>query len=172
MRLIIEAASVGQSFAQDPIGRPVLRMLETFDRETVFSPDIQRVMRRRFGEFVSALKRPHKKPPKRPSAPGFVATRSARATGHVFAPHSALGSPCSGCGHPLQTWFSVDIASIPALSARLPRRNVLAAPACFDCNARMFRHDFVVASSGKVKRSGGETCESVQHGLRPVDVSQ
>jgi hypothetical protein len=64
-------------------------------------------------------------------------------------PHTFGGDPwslpaCRGCGHPIHAWFTLDLASIPSLAARLPGWRFLPLLGCVDCMVWMGRHDYAL----------------------------
>jgi hypothetical protein len=142
-----------RAVALDALGMAgeALAVVASFDRKVVFAPEIVWLLRDRFGAaFDEAIGRAHVPLAKSRRVPGFVAAPSARSTPHEFAPKLPPGPPCPGCRRPLRTWFAFDVTKIAPLHAQLPRWTRFVAPACFDCDLWMVRHDYLAESGGFV----------------------
>ena len=150
-----DVTQAARAVAFDVLGEEegVAQILARWDRDTVFMPAIQHVLRERFGDaFTSAMARsPHPPPPKAKLVPGLVAKVSKKKSIHLFAPPLQPGAPlCRGCKRPLRTWFSFELASVPLLAPQLGAWKRFDTPACFDCAAWMVRHDFRMGPRGSI----------------------
>ncbi|HEY1697279.1 MAG TPA: hypothetical protein VGG39_34195 [Polyangiaceae bacterium] len=124
----------------------------TIDASVVREPTLRRVLSTRFGAaFDAAVARAdRKRRPRRGRAAGFVLARSRTTTPHTFAPETPPGPACRTCGHAVRTWFTVSLAVVPELVAKLPRWPAFPVPACLDCSAWMERHDYERGADGRL----------------------